>query len=393
MKVKGFKAAAVNAGLRYKDRFDLGLMVSEAPAAWAGVFTQSQCAAAPVLWSREVSGTGTGMGRAFLVNAGQANAQTGLEGAGDCRRSALGLSKLLAVKPEEIMLASTGIIGQRINMSFLEGKLPELVAGLREEALDDFSQAILTTDLTAKTSSMEFDCQGVPVSIWGCVKGSGMIAPNMATMLAFILTDASVGSEVLPEILVQGADLSFNRITIDGDTSTNDSLMMMASGASGAPVLETGSASLEQFKGNLFTVMKDLARQVVRDGEGATKLVTIRVRGAANEGEARQAARTVAESPLVKTAFYGEDANWGRICMALGRCGAKFAPYAVDIDLDEVPWIRAGLDNGQEAEATLVMKRAEYILDIDLKAGSGAYEMLTCDFSHEYVNINGSYRS
>jgi glutamate N-acetyltransferase/amino-acid N-acetyltransferase len=192
--------------------------------------------------------------------------------------------------------------------------------------------------------------------------------------------------------LAEGADLSFNRVTVDGDTSTNDSLLVMASGAAGAgPV--TGGAALEKFQAAALDVMRSLARQIARDGEGATRLVTIRVRGAASAAEARLAARTAAESPLVKTAFYGGDANWGRLCMALGRSGARFDPYAVDIDLDEVPWVRDGVDNGRDEEASAVMKKPEYVVDINLKAGGGEYEALTCDLSHDYVTINGSYRS
>ena len=390
MAVKGFKAAAVAAGMRYKNRFDLGLIAADSAAAWAGVFTQSLCQAAPVLWSRRCAARGRG--RAFLANAGQANAQTGQEGEDNCRISAELTGRELGCGPVELMLASTGVIGQQINMAALTAAIPGLVQNLRPEGLDDFAQAIMTTDIIQKTAAETFECGGRTVSVWGCAKGSGMIAPNMATMLAFILTDAEVEPELLQRILGEGADLSFNRVTVDGDTSTNDSLMIMASGRSGAPAVVSGQA-LEDFKGAVFKVMKALARLVAKDGEGATKLVTVRVRGAASEEEAKKAARTVAESPLVKTAFFGCDANWGRICMALGRCGAFFDPYAVDIDLDEVPWIRNGIDNKQEEAATAVMKKAEYVLDINLKAGNCEWEMLTCDYSHDYISINGSYRS
>jgi glutamate N-acetyltransferase/amino-acid N-acetyltransferase len=217
-----------------------------------------------------------------------------------------------------------------------------------------------------------------------------MMAPDMATMLGFLLTDAEIAPELLREVLAEGSELSFNRVTVDGDTSTNDCLLAMASGAAGAV---TGGKSLENFRAAAFGVLGSLARQIARDGEGATRLVTIRVQGAASGAEARLAARTVAESPLVKTAFFGGDANWGRLCMALGRSGACFDPYAVDIDLDEVPWIRKGVDNGQEDAASAVMKKPEYVVGIDLNAGSGEYEVLTCDLSPEYVAINGSYRS
>ncbi len=390
MMVKGFRAAAAVANMRYKDRLDLGLIVADRPASWAGVFTQSVCQAAPVLWSRAAAAAGRG--RAFLVNAGQANAQTGKAGERDCRASSDLLGELLDCTPAEVMLASTGVIGQPLNMERLNQALPGLVQALRPEGLGDFARAIMTTDTHDKTASDSFELDGRIVSIWGCAKGSGMIAPNMATMLGFILTDAEVAPELLAKTLREGADLSFNRVTVDGDTSTNDSLMIMASGASGAPPVSC-CAALEMFRAALFGVMKNLARQVAKDGEGATKLVTVRVRCAASPEDARLAARTVAESPLVKTAFFGGDANWGRICMALGRSGARFDPYAVDINLDEVPWIRNGIDNNREEEATAVMKKPEYLLDISLNAGGYEHEMLTCDFSHEYVSINGDYRS
>ena len=390
MIVKGFRAAAVAAGLRYKDRFDLGLILADAPSSWAGIFTQSNCPAAPVIWSRETAAKGRG--RAILANAGQANAQTGKDGETNCRLSAKLIGGAFALAPEEVMLASTGVIGQQVNMNALTHAVPKLVQAARPEALDDFAGAIMTTDTRAKTAEATFEHDGRTVSIWGCAKGSGMIAPNMATMLGFILTDGQLAPELLHDLLKEGADLSFNRVTIDGDTSTNDCLMIMASGASGAPPI-TSCQALENFRSALFKVMKSLARQIARDGEGATKLVTVRVRNAASADEALKAARTVAESPLVKTAFYGCDANWGRICMALGRSGASFDQYAVDIDLDQVPWIRNGVDNNREQEATAIMRQAEYVLDINLKAGSFDCEMLTCDFSTEYVTINGSYRS
>ena len=390
MAVKGFRASAAASGMRYKNRLDLGLITAEGPATWAGVFTRNICRAAPVIWSMER--VLRGRGRAILVNAGQANAQTSRRGEADCRRSAEALGSLLGLTPEEVLLASTGVIGQYMNMEALTDALPALAAGLTPEGLADFAQAILTTDTRAKTAALEFELNGRPVAIWGCAKGSGMMAPDMATMLGFLLTDAEIEPGLLKEVLAEGAELSFNRVTVDGDTSTNDCLLAMASGAAGAGPVTAGKA-LESFRDAAFGVLSSLARQIAQDGEGATRLVTIRVRGALSAAEARLAARTVAESPLVKTAFFGGDANWGRLCMALGRSGASFDPYAVDIDLDEVPWIRAGVDNGQEDAASAVMKKPEYVVGIDLKAGDSEYEVLTCDLSPEYVAINGSYRS
>ncbi len=390
MSVKGFKASAFAGGLRYKDRFDLGLIVADKPAAVAGVFTQNIAKAAPVIWS--ATQIAKGYSRAFLVNAGQANAQTGDAGLNDCRTLAENLGASLNFSPEEVLLASTGVIGQPINMPPFLAALPQLTAGLKTDGLNDFAQAIMTTDTFAKTAGKEVEIGGQKIAIWGAAKGSGMIAPNMATMLGFVLTDAQVSPALLASLLKEGANLTFNRVTVDGDTSTNDSLMMMASGAAGAPEIIKGE-ELSIFKEALFDILAQLARQIAFDGEGATHLIVVRVKGAKNEMDARLAARTVAESPLVKTAFYGRDANWGRILMALGRSGAKFDPYKVDIDLNDTPWIRAGLDSGNEEAVNKIMALREYDLNIDLKAGEAGYFIYTCDFSHDYVSINGSYRS
>lgn len=385
----GFRAAAIAAGLKYANRLDLGLIVADKFQASAGVFTTNICQAAPVLWSSKRIGSG----RAILANSGQANAQTGASGLDDCLESAKSAAKLLGLEHDEILLASTGVIGQPINRPAMLAALPELAARLSPEGFDDFSKAIMTTDLVPKVAVSEAAfASGPKASIWGAAKGSGMIAPNMATMLGFILTDAAVEPKLLRKLLKEGADATFNRITVDGDTSTNDSLFIIASGASGRPAM-TGGAEAKIFEKSLFEVMSALARNLVKDGEGATRLVEIAVINARTPDQAKKAARTVAESLLVKTAFFGADANWGRVLAALGRSGAEFDPYAVDLDLGEVPWIRSGRDNGMEAQASEAMKAPEQRLTINLNAGSAAWSMLTCDLSYRYVEINGSYRS
>jgi glutamate N-acetyltransferase/amino-acid N-acetyltransferase len=375
--------------MRYKNRLDLGLIVADEFQASAGVFTQNVSQAAPVVWSKNRIATG----RAILVNAGQANAQTG-RGAGDrCLQSAKAVAELLLLSSDEILLASTGVIGQPLNIEALISAVPNLVKNLSVDGFDDFAKAILTTDTKPKTAetTIPFD-SGPPASIWGVAKGSGMIAPNMATMLGFVLTDAAVEPKLLRSLLAQTAELTFNRATVDGDTSTNDSLFIIASGASRkTPIAEGRDAEI--FKKSLKEVLDSLARQIIRDGEGATKLVEIRVQGARTREEALLAARAVAQSPLVKTAFFGEDANWGRILAALGRSGADFEPYRVDIDIDDLAWIRHGLVFGREADATLAMKKREYCLTINLNNGPGQDRVLTCDFSYDYIKINGSYRS
>jgi glutamate N-acetyltransferase/amino-acid N-acetyltransferase len=386
---KGFRAAAVEAQMRYKNRPDLGLVVADEFQASAGVFTQNVSQAAPVIWSKNRIASG----RAILVNAGQANAQTG-RGAGDrCLQSAKAVAELLGLEADEILLASTGVIGQALNIEAMLEAIPDLVKKLSPIGFDDFSRAILTTDTVAKTAeeTVAFD-NGPAAAIWGAAKGSGMIAPNMATMLGFVLTDAAVDPKLLRSILAQTAENTFNRVTVDGDTSTNDSLFIIASGAA-RPEPIAGGRDAEVFKKALFKVLDSLARQIVRDGEGATRLVEIKVQGARTKEEALLAARTVAQSPLVKTAFFGGDANWGRILAALGRSGADFEPYRVDIDIDDLAWIRHGLIFGREMDATEAMKKKEYCLTINLNNGPGQDRMLTCDFSYDYVKINGSYRS
>jgi glutamate N-acetyltransferase/amino-acid N-acetyltransferase len=355
----------------------------------AGVFTQNTCRAAPVVWSSSRSFNG----KAIMVNAGQANAQTGPDGLEDCQHSAKTLSRLLNIETDEVLLASTGVIGQPLNLKAMDQAIPKLVQKLSPFSLADFAQSILTTDTVIKmTQTKGAFVDGSEFKIWGAAKGSGMIAPNMATMLGFILTDAPLDSNLMHRLLKKGAEATFNRVTVDGDTSTNDCLLFLSSGATGRrPVTKEGQSP--GFEEEFLVVLKTLARMIAKDGEGATRLVEVSVIGAKSSLQAKKAARTVAESPLVKTAFYGGDANWGRILAALGRSGADFDPYQVDLDLDDVPWVRNGQDNDKDKEASLVMKKPEYRLTINLKSGRSSYEMLTCDFSHEYVNINGSYRS
>ncbi|MDR1609056.1 MAG: bifunctional glutamate N-acetyltransferase/amino-acid acetyltransferase ArgJ [Deltaproteobacteria bacterium] len=386
---KGFRAAAVEAQMRYKNRPDLGLIVADEFQAGAGVFTQNISQAAPVIWSK----SRISQGRAILVNAGQANAQTGRGATDRCQQSASAVAHRLGLPIDDILLASTGVIGQPLNIDALLGGIPSLVKNLSLDGFGDFARAIMTTDTVPKTAETVVPFEtGPQPTIWGAAKGSGMIAPNMATMLGFVLTDAAVDKKLMKVMLGQVTDATFNRITVDGDTSTNDSLFMMASGATRPQVIE-GGHDAETFRKALHKVLESLARQIILDGEGATHTVEIKVRGARTQNEALLAARTVANSPLVKTAFFGEDANWGRILAALGRSGANFEPYKVDIDIDELAWIRHGLVYCRDLDATLAMRKKEYTISINLNNGHGNDRMLTCDFSYDYVKINGSYRS
>ncbi len=391
--VRGFRAAAVKSGIRGKDRLDLGLIVSEVPATLAGVFTRNRVAAAPVLLDRER--LKSGRAQAILVNSGIANACTGAEGMRDARMTGAMAADALGIAGELVQVASTGVIGMPLEVDCFRRGMPKLVAALEPAGLAQVAQAIMTTDTVPKTASRTFTLAGAEVTIAGIAKGAGMIMPDMATMLSFILTDAAVGREPLQAMLRRAADLSFNRITIDGDTSTNDTVLLLANGRAGNPPIDHDPATLAVFQENLEALCRDLARQIVRDGEGATKLVTIRVEGAASPAEAAAAARTIANSNLVKTAFFGEDANWGRIIAALGRSGAHFEQEKVGIAFDQVVMVANGVgrDKAVEAQATKVLRQKEFTVTLSLQAGAATAEILTCDFSLDYVKINADYRT
>lgn len=391
--VRGFRAAAVKSGIRGKDRLDLGLMVSEVPAVAAGVFTRNRVAAAPVILDRER--LKSGRVQAILVNSGIANACTGPAGLRDARLTGALAADALGIDADLVQVASTGVIGMELEVECFRRGMPRLVAALEPAGLEQVARAIMTTDTVPKTASRTFPLAGVEVTIAGIAKGAGMIMPDMATMLSFLFTDAAVGREALQAMLRRAADLSFNRITIDGDTSTNDTVLLLANGRAGNPLLDNDPAARAVFQENLEALCRDLARQIVRDGEGATKLVTIRVEGAATPAEAEAAARTIANSNLVKTAFFGEDANWGRIIAALGRSGAIFDQAKVGIAFDQVVMVADGVgrDKAVEAQATEVLRRPEFTVTVSLQAGTATAEILTCDFSLDYVKINADYRT
>lgn len=394
MKIKGFKTAAVAAGIRYTDRLDLGLIFSETPVVTAGAFTTNQVKAAPVVLN--IERLKQGKAQAILINSGCANACTGENGmlaaiaTGDCAATALGIA------PEMVQISSTGVIGEQLNVSAIVNAMPELVAKLSADNFDQVAKAIMTTDTVSKTASRSVMIGKQEVHFVGMAKGAGMIMPNMATMLAFVLTDARISFRQLHGALIKGVERTFNRITIDGDTSTNDMVLVMANGAAGNPWIDEGASDYQEiFQQTLEDLLKDLALQIVADGEGATKFITIRVCGAREEMDAEQIARTIANSSLVKTAFFGEDANWGRIIAAMGRSGVRFYPERVDIAFDDVIIVKNGLGQGKEAEksATAILKEKNILVTIDLKDGRGCAEVYTCDFSIDYVKINADYRS
>ncbi len=392
--IQGFQAGAVQAGIRGKERLDLGLIVSEAETMAAGVFTTNLVKAAPVLLDMEH--LQAGRARAIVINAGIANACTGEEGMANSQKTAQLVADTLNIPVEEVLVASTGVIGEQLDMTCFEHGIPAAAKKLSADGFEDVSKAIMTTDTVPKTSTHIVNIGGKEIRLLGLAKGAGMIMPDMATMLAFVCTDAAFDSpEVLNDLLRQSVEQTFNRITVDGDTSTNDSVLLLANGLADNTPLGPDSDELAEFGRALDVVLKDLALQIVADGEGANKLVTIKVVGACTSDDAKQAARTIANSPLVKTAFFGEDANWGRIIGALGRSGAFFDPDKVDIAFDDAVMVQDGLGQGAAAEeqASQVLKKDQFEVRIDLKAGKGEAEYYTCDFSLDYVKINADYRT
>jgi glutamate N-acetyltransferase/amino-acid N-acetyltransferase len=394
MKIKGFKTAAIAAGIRYADRMDLGIIFSEAPAVTAGAFTTNQVKAAPVVLDMER--LKKGKAQAILVNSGCANACTGEAGMQAAIATSNCAALALGIADEMVQVSSTGVIGEQLNVDAIKKAMPRLVAGLSPDNFEQVAQAIMTTDTVPKTAYRTVVIGEQEVNFMGMAKGAGMIMPNMATMLAFVLTDAQISFPQLHSALIAGVERTFNRITIDGDTSTNDMVLVMANGAADNPWIDENTSGNHQiFQETLGDLLKDLALQIVADGEGATKFITIRVCGAREEQDGEQIARTVANSNLVKTAFFGEDANWGRIIAAMGRSGVRIYPERVDISFGDVMIVKDGLGQGKEAEkaATAILKEKNIVVTIDLKDGAGCAEVYTCDFSIDYVKINADYRS
>ncbi len=394
MKIKGFSFSAVEAGIRYSNRLDLALIYSDLPCVTAGLFTTNQVKAAPVIIDKErLKGA---YAQAILVNSGCANACTGEKGMKVARATSALVSMALGISDDLVQISSTGVIGEQLNLEPFERSIPTLVKELSADNFEQVAQAIMTTDTVQKIAQTTVNVSGKEVKIMGMAKGAGMIMPNMATMLAFILTDARINFPELHKSLVNGVERTFNRITIDGDTSTNDMVLVMANGTAENPWIDGDSPEDQQiFQNGLEVVLKDLALQIVSDGEGATKTITIRVCGAKENQDAEKIARTIATSSLVKTAFFGEDANWGRIFAAMGRSGVRFSPDHVDISFGNVMIVQNGLSLGVEAEtaATQVLKEKNFTVCVDLKDGLSCEEVFTCDFSIDYVKINADYRS
>lgn len=387
----GYKSAGIHCGIK-KSRKDLALIVSDYPASAAGVFTLNKVQAAPVILSKKHLQESDSF-YAIIVNSGNANACTGDRGYFDSEIMAEQTADILGIKKEEVLVASTGVIGEPLPME----KLLSGIAAIKNYLVDgdekDAAEAIMTTDTFYKTESSSFIVDGKEVTISGIAKGSGMIHPNMATMLGFVTTDAAIDKEILQEMLKRSVDKTFNRIVVDGDTSTNDMVLMLSNSASGV-VITKGSDSQKTFEAELFTLLKKLAIDIVKDGEGATKLVDVKVEGALTEQDAIKAAKTIALSPLVKTAIHGEDANWGRIIAAVGYSGIDFDPAKFEIFINGTQILQKNyIVTLPNALANQTLKSELIELVVKLNQGNESANCWTCDFSEDYVKINGSYRT
>jgi len=387
----GFKAAGVASGLKKNGKKDLGLIYSEVPATVAAMFTRNLVKAAPVLLDQQR--TANGVCRAVIVNSGNANCCTGGQGMQDAVRMGRLAARGLMVDEEEVLVASTGVIGEPLPVEKIESAAPALIKALSADGLSDFAEAIMTTDTVPKVVSSSGELAGKSFTVTGAIKGAGMIRPDMATMLCFVMTDIVAQPEVLQAMLKNAADRSLNRMTVDGDTSTNDTVILMANGHAGVEVINAEQADI--FQTVLDGVMIGLAKWLIKDSEGATKLVDLVVKGARSKAEAHKIADTVANSPLFKTALFGEDANWGRILAAVGRAGIPVDPEKIDIFFGSVQMVRGGFGcgKGAEAEVTRVLKQDEFTVTVDLNLGPETETVYTCDFSIDYVKINADYRT
>ena len=395
---QGFSAAGIFCGIKRK-RKDLSMILSDVPCTYAGVFTRNIVKAAPVIWNQQILEQGTKV-RGLIVNSGNANACTGIKGMEDAETMARILAEQVGANTHEILVASTGVIGQHLPMEKIKKGILDIVAVADKgrEAAINAAEGIMTTDTFMKEMAIEFDCDGETVRIAGIAKGSGMIHPNMGTMLSFITTDAKIDQDVLVEIMRNTTDDTYNMISVDGDTSTNDMCLVLANGLAMKETLKMGSKGYDAFVEAFFTLNRELSKLIIKDGEGATKFIEVTVKNMHDKEEARKMVRAVITSNLVKTAFFGEDANWGRILCALGYSGAMFDTSKVEVKyINEVGEILL-LDQGQpiafsEEFALEVLKQKEIQILVDCHQGDQEATGWGCDLSYDYVKINGEYRT
>ena len=391
--VAGIRAAGLHAGIKAADAKDVALIVTDAPATAAGVFTKNSVTAAPVIVCRDH--LSNGRAQAVIVNSGNANACTGEIGMANAQRMAALTAEQLGIDANLVLVSSTGVIGQQLPMSKVESGIQAAASALSTEGGSDAAEAIMTTDTHPKSVAVEIEIGGESVRIGGIAKGSGMIAPNMATMLSYLTTDAKINAETLQTALNRVVGDTYNLLTVDTDRSTNDTVLILATGhADNTEITIADGENYEAFCEGLLFVCTELVKMLARDGEGATKLVEVVVKRARNRDDAEKAARAVAESPLVKTAVFANDANWGRIMMAIGKSGAKFDPYQVDVWLADYRLVKNGMDAGyDEDKATSLFAQDPVRITIDLRAGDTEVTMWTCDYSYDYIRINADYRT
>ncbi|MFB3886997.1 MAG: bifunctional glutamate N-acetyltransferase/amino-acid acetyltransferase ArgJ [Thermodesulfobacteriota bacterium] len=404
-KVSGYLFSGISSGIKKDGSRDLGLIYSEVPAQAAGLFTANAVKAAPVLLDMER--IKRGRCQAVVVNSGNANACTGSRGLRDARRVCSLVARRLKMDERFVLVSSTGVIGTPLPFDKIKGRIPELIETLSPEDWMKTVQAIMTTDTFPKVEVASCRIKGTEVKLCGMIKGAGMIRPNLtpgqppshapghATMLCFLVTDADIKASLLQGMLERAGGGSFNRITVDGETSTNDTVLLLANGKAGHPSLNRMDQDGEKFQSMLSEVCGNLAKSLVKDGEGATKFIEILVQGARGREDAKQAAYSVAHSPLVKTAFFGQDANWGRILCALGHSGSRIDPNQIDVFFDKVAVVRKGMGTGRRKEerAGQVLKKKSFKVTIDLHQGKDQFSVFTTDLSIDYVKINASYRS
>jgi glutamate N-acetyltransferase/amino-acid N-acetyltransferase len=392
-KVQGFLFSGVSAGIKKDGKRDLGLIYSEVPAQVAGLFTTNAVKAAPV--QLDMERMKRGLCQAIVVNSGNANACTGRQGLADAKRISSFVASRLGIDQRLVFPASTGVIGNPLPMKKIEKGIPNLTDQLSPGGWMGTVEAIMTTDTFPKVEVATCRIKGKQVKLCGMVKGAGMIRPNLATMLSFIVTDANIKSPLLQQMLEKAAEASYHRITVDGETSTNDTVLLLANGKAGHLSLNRMDRDGEVFQSMLSKVCRSLAESVVKDGEGATKFIEILIRRARSIKEAKQAAYAVADSPLVKTAFFGEDANWGRILCALGYSGVHIDADRIDVFFDKTSIVKKGMGVGplSEEKAGQILKKKSFKVIVDLHQGKSQFSILTTDLSLDYVKINASYRS
>ncbi len=396
----GFQACGVKAGLKQNQQPDLALLYSEVPAVAAAAFTTNLFAAAPVIWDRGIISAGQPV-RAVVVNSGNANACTGEAGLAAAEAMARQVADELDLRTREVLVSSTGRIGVQMPMDCLKAGISQAARALSSEGGEAAAEAIITTDTRAKHCACQLHLAGKRISIGGMTKGAGMIAPRMrlclppqATMLAYITTDARIEREALAACLGSSLDQSFNRIIVDGDTSTNDTVIALANGLAGNPVIRVGSPEAQIFQASFAEVLSYLAKEMVLDGEGVTHFVELNISGTANDSDARQIAEAIARSPLCKTAWFGHDPNWGRILAAAGYSGVVFEPAEVDLDYQGLPIVRngQGTDTPEEKQSAALRER-EIRIDLRVGSGEGKFTIWTCDLSYDYVKINADYHT